>query len=385
MMRKNKYKTLFLISLLIIIVESLFVFSPTRSLLKDLFYSKIHPNLFSTVAFTPTATDTQSLPPSTSKYPGPEELPPIDIESRIHIKSIVDIERIRKNLIEFIWEEQKIPESLPEITKNIEIEPLNNYESDLLTINMGNGFVSYIYHFRSGSGNKQLIIYHSGHNNDPLSVSDFEIVKRFLEAGYDVLMAFMPLFGPNTQPEIETGCCGPLRMIHHNYFIWVDKPIRYFIEPVSIALNYAGKLDYGSYYMVGLSGGGWTTVLTSAIDSRIKGSFPVAGSLPLWARQLKDIGDFEQWYPDLYRIANYLDLYILGAYGENRFQIQIMNKYDPIAFAGTRSIAYEKAVEEAVAALGQGRFSLYIDDSITKHTLSQKSFDKIIHYIEINQ
>ena len=85
--------------------------------------------------------------------------------------------------------------------------------------------------------------------------------------------------------------------------------------------------------MVGLSGGGWTTNLISALDDRIKYSFNVAGSIPLYYRERGSIGDIEQYLPQLYRdIAGYPDLYILGAFGKGRKQVQILNRQDDCCF-----------------------------------------------------
>ena len=60
-----------------------------------------------------------------------------------------------------------------------------------------------------------------------------------------------------------------------------DEVMRYFLEPVVLAVNYAvNVLKYKHIAMVGLSGGGWTTTIAAAIDSRITLSMPIAGSMP---------------------------------------------------------------------------------------------------------
>ncbi len=85
--------------------------------------------------------------------------------------------------------------------------------------------------------------------------------------------------------------------------------------------------------MIGLSGGGWTTNIIAAIDNRIKYSFSIAGSMPLYYRYGGSLGDIEQYIPQLYRdVAGYLDIYILGAFGKGRKQIQILNRYDDCCF-----------------------------------------------------
>ena len=59
-----------------------------------------------------------------------------------------------------------------------------------------------------------------------------------------------------------------------------DTPLRYFLEPVVLTANYAESLGYEEINMAGLSGGGWSTTVASAVDKSIKGSFPIAGSVP---------------------------------------------------------------------------------------------------------
>ena len=68
--------------------------------------------------------------------------------------------------------------------------------------------------------------------------------------------------------------------------------------------------------MVGISSGGWVTMLSSATNENIQFSFSVAGSLPL-SLQNNDIGNskifFEQIDPSFYKEFNYLDLYLLSS------------------------------------------------------------------------
>ena len=82
---------------------------------------------------------------------------------------------------------------------------------------------------------------------------------------------------------------------------------------------------YQDVIMIGHSGGGWTTTLAAAIDPRIRLSFPVAGSLPLYLQEgpCGITADYEQVVPSLYRDrASYLDLYVLGSVGAGRRQVQ---------------------------------------------------------------
>ena len=91
-------------------------------------------------------------------------------------------------------------------------------------------------------------------------------------------------------------------------------PLKFFLEPVAISLNALSE-RYKEIHMVGLSGGGWTTTLYAAVDPRIRYSFPVAGTIPLYLRTGGSVGDKEQYLEEFYRLAGYPDLYLLGASG----------------------------------------------------------------------
>ena len=103
--------------------------------------------------------------------------------------------------------------------------------------------------------------------------------------------------------------------------------------------------------MVGLSGGGWTTVVYAAIDPRIQRSYPIAGSVPEHLRGVvpKSQGDFEQTLPGL--AVGYLDLYVMATSG-GREQIQLFNRQDPCCFSGDLPYTYRDVVRREAVALG---------------------------------
>jgi len=146
-------------------------------------------------------------------------------------------------------------------------------------------------------------------------------------------------------------------------------------------LNYLGRnFDYSSIAMVGISGGGWTTTLAAAIDPRIKMSFPVAGSYPIFLRAgiQNDWGDYEQTAPEVYLIANYLELYILGSVGHGRRQVQVLNQYDPCCFSGNRWKEYKAVVSGHVHELGLGEFDIFADTTHREHIISPAAMDRIL-------
>lgn len=68
----------------------------------------------------------------------------------------------------------------------------------------------------------------------------------------------------------------------------------------------------------------------------------------------------------LYRQANYLELYILGAVGTGRSQLQVLIAYDPCCFDGVDFRTYEPTIREIVARLG-GRFEVFLDTTHREH------------------
>ena len=187
--------------------------------------------------------------------------------------------------------------------------------------------ISYL--FVPESNNNRLIIYHQGHAGDFYKGKD--TIQFFLDEGFTVLAFSMPLLGMNNQPVVELPNIGTIKLTSHEHLRFIQSsefsPIKFFMEPLAISLNYLDQeYNFLSYYTIGISGGGWTITIYSAIDDRIEQTYSVAGSVPIYLRSISENhGDYEQWLPELYEITNYLDLYIMGAYGENRISIQIFN------------------------------------------------------------
>ena len=312
-----------------------------------------------------------------------------DASSIIEIETKEDLNSKRTALINYIWKDQ-IPTKLP---TNIEEHFIDDTFSDIknlkrldkITIEMEHGINSVAYFFTPYESNNKLIIYHHGH------AGDFSLEKNtlasFLNNGYSVVGFNMPLIGMNNQPVIETSDFGPIKFISHNQFSLLEfpkfSPIKYFVEPITLSLNYIDEnYDFDSYYMVGLSGGGWITVLYSAIDERISESYSVAGSYPLHLRhETKNIGDYEQFNPNIYRISNYLELYTMSSFGDNRKLVQLFIYNDPCCFQAELydKFPYGNAIQDKLAILGdQGKFSVFLDSSTNQHEISDYALSLIL-------
>mgnify|MGYP006969407455 FL=1 len=192
----------------------------------------------------------------------------------------------------------------------------------------------------------------------------------------------MPLQGQNNKPTIDHEKFGKITYVSHNQLVFLESedftPLKLFFEPVIISLNYIDEnYHFDSKDMIGISGGGWTTVLVSAIVPRIQHSFSIAGSYPLFLRdEVSDIGDYEQINPLLYEKANYLELYILASTGDSRKHSQIFIKNDPCCFGGNEYMVYEEYLMNTVNDLG-GKYEIIIDKTTKKHEISEYILEKI--------
>jgi len=316
------------------------------------------------------------------------------VKDLIRIKNSDDIIQKRNKLIDYLWLGQGFPhDKMPKVEDNIkdsDFSDLKNLKQiNSITTEMEYGMNSISYLFLPEKSNNKLVIFHQGHEGQSFA-QDKRIIQFFLEKNYSVLIFAMVTYGMNNEPVIDLPEFGKLRLNSHNHFKFIESstfhPMKYFIEPVVVALNYVDlKFDFDSYYMIGLSGGGWTTVVYSAIDPRITQSYSIAGSFPIWLRaDSRNFGDYEQNLPEFYRIANYEELYVMSSYGENRHLVQFFNKFDPCCFSGDlyEQFPYENTIKEKLNDLQKGRFDVYVDDTIHEHRISDITLTKIADMME---
>jgi hypothetical protein len=193
---------------------------------------------------------------------------------------------------------------------------------------------------------RDVVIFHQGHDWDYAGANAQAAIQKFLDAGYVVVGMVMP-------GGTETKSGSPEA---HNT---AKPPLADFIGPVIGVINTLSP-DHDRFFMTGLSGGGWTTTLAAAVDTRIAKSYPIAGSLPLEAPGNRD---YEQFLPGL--STGYPDLYVLGT-TPGRRQKQILYRGDKCCFnyGQYRKAPYAERVSEAARSAG-GDFDLvWIDRNV---------------------
>ena len=321
----------------------------------------------------------------------------VNVDSLIKIDSKSDIDQKRDFLTEFFWDVgsfQRIKDKSPspEVETDISDSNYKDFQNlkriDRLTVEMEYGINSISYLFIPEQSNEKLILYHQGHSGDFLLGKD--TIQFFLDRNFTVIAFSMPLLGMNSQPVVEIDGLGEMKLISHNQLRLLEannfNPMKLFLDPIQINLNFLdNEYNFKQYSMIGLSGGGWTTVVYSAIDERISNSFSVGGSTPFYLRiDSRDIGDYEQTNIELYQDVNYLELYILAAYGDGRKHIQIFNKNDSCCFSGNGYETYEFVIKDKMLQLGKGNFQILIDDTHNEHKISDHTLNLVNENISLD-
>src|SRR5205823_7950811 len=134
-----------------------------------------------------------------------------------------------------------------------------------------------------------LFVFHAGHEwggfkEDDVKVSNSGnepglVIPKLLKEGYSVLAFSMPIYSPEPFPQVSVfWTTNRLTLTSHaDLFSYLEGPLRFFLEPIVVSLNYVqDRYSYRNLYMTGLSGGGWTTTVYPALDPRIERSYPVA-------------------------------------------------------------------------------------------------------------
>jgi hypothetical protein len=328
----------------------------------------------------------------------------------IRFETPEDITSARTELIRYIWGSDTLPlDRMPRLPAILDdVSPVGNLTDvervDTLIVDMEAGLKSYAHHFIPRIRNDRLVILHAGHvshfnDSDELADEGFGM-RRTLEGllgdGYSVLAVYMPRnvkFGTSIVVFEDGGTAAHDEIFRNRQYIpSAGSQMKYFLEPITAYLNYLAARPvadnfpvYRDYSIVGFSGGGWAATVYPAIDTRIRLSMAVAGSLPLYMRAGATVGDAEQTDPHFYSIAGYPELYVMASDGPGRKQIQLLNRLDWCCFSEPHhdptlvdGLSFDQAVREyetrvRATLLNLGNtdlFSAEIDEAAPGHNVT---------------
>ena len=347
-----------------------------------------------------------------------------DISGQIRFADRTKAEERREKLVRFIWE-HGLPKTRPVVTTlpgiPEELAPVKAEliaKVDLYTIEVSlMAFFSraYVAYPKLQPANKaRLAIVHAGHMGETheqgLELGLKDTIERLLENGFIVAAMQMPLVNWNKDANgiLPNGTSFEIanRSVagHDELFAKVEPSIgalimAFFLEPVVQVTNelLTRHPENSGLVMVGLSGGGWTTHFSAALDPRITLSVPVAGALPLYARPFSrgSKGDSEQEYPPILReddsnndgvldkavgACSWLEIFALGGIGPSgkRKQVQVINFDDSCCFNGPVYQTYSESLSKKVAEIGTGEWQVYVDRTHQSHLISTKTLDEVL-------
>ena len=144
-------------------------------------------------------------------------------------------------------------------------------------------------------------------------------------------------------------------------------------------------VDQSRIAVTGLSGGGWQTILISALDPRVSLSAPNAGYINFEERiwNAEDTGDLEQNPTDLITVADYVEL---TAMLYPRPALLIYNTNDDCCFKAVRAIpAVYRPVRPLYEVMGMGdRFAYHVNSDPGTHNYLKDNREAFYRFINTN-
>jgi hypothetical protein len=270
---------------------------------------------------------------------------------------------LRARIAAAVWRDGRLPTLRPQ------------QSGTTLTIPLRDGFASVAHLLVPAVPNGRAVIWHVGHEAEE---NELPVAQQIAAAGYLVVVMNMPLVGPSigppwaqtllahwwdgSGPAYVGPCGGVAAYFRHEIFSCFSYPLAFFLTPVVAVGNWLTGHGYRRIAMAGLSGGGWTTFMAAALDTRIKLAFPVAGSRPGHGAVCRTTSlcglDYEQRY--VFRLVpDYQPIYLLGAWGKGRSLTAIYNSNDPCCFGGTDT-SWVPPLQRQLHRLGAGHYEVLI-------------------------
>lgn len=306
-----------------------------------------------------------------------------NIYNDISVNSYESISTKRHSLKANIWKNGQFPsfqDTVNQIEENFtgvtEFTTLDSFQSmRRVRVDMDGGeFYDYGYIIEPTSISQPKLIWVNYGHGSAFDINDTDhMIESFLKKGYVVCVKHLSLNGLNNttrNPPLTT-----VDVAGHNLLDLIENdtlnPVKYFIESqiriTNQALKLYPQLD-STYYMIGISGGGWSTAITAAVDTRILKSFSVAGIQPIWANSLTNPSttDWEQgyeyeseseWHNYLRDSCSYMDVFLLAS--QDREHYHFRNTTDPCCFSGYDWKAWSPKIQALSKHWANGKFKVF--------------------------
>ena len=329
-----------------------------------------------------------------------EELDPQYLKTNpadvITIHTPADAIRVRDALIGAIWGDEGLPLGIqPErIDRDIPLGEDSGHKNlggkfyahmdnlagiDRVHVTVDKEYASKVFHFRPKRGNNRLVIYQNGYGGTGTFHDRKELIAEMISEGYAVMALNLPNLGENSVRKRYLPRFGWYQMNNSWRLLdIVDRPMRFWFQPVVGVVSYAKEAyAYDNIDMIGFSAGGFVAIVAAAADERIRRSYPVAGTYPMYLRSGNKQSPRPHYYAPMIHAANFLEMFALATFGSNRRQLQIFNRFDRCCYSGVKGKHYEKAVQDTVKAIGGGGFRVLLDETHARHMVSDFALQAI--------
>jgi hypothetical protein len=334
---------------------------------------------------------------------------------------------LRQKLIRHIWGTPRLPTTLPAITNQGNIgyktvglgDVATTYELTCTLPRGGSAVLHWLVPTAPALG--IAVIGSGGHGMNYFSGADpvhdvnaQNVLTDLMGAGFHYLGICMPTLGYNPSSLTLAKAAGGSVTIGRNTcygaldqhdFSAIDgdgglSALVWFLEHVVQGINWIKAGCPGCAPAIpaitriclhGISGGGWTTDLVSAIDPRVDRCCNVYGSLPFSMRAAHggpgDAGDWEQgetrkWYPVIGGLYAFENLYKLGCLEKGRRRLHVIGMADTLFPAATIRQPL-RDLEASTRAAVNGQHEIWIDKDIRSfgnHCYSTAAIAKMHDY-----
>lgn len=310
---------------------------------------------------------------------------------------LINVERHRNTPIELIRSNANRDFELPnDGTKLIFDNLFNKFDKELLHVNLPFNLYSHpILIYPKGSAPSCIFLYHAGHGSqfDGLKKGQsIPLIDGALQIGCLVGLFEMPRGGRgmtqvNRNQPILKRADGTTKDLTdftlHDGFRDLSQEeqvhaISLFIQPVIDVIDML-EVEFPGLpiVMAGLSGGGWTTSMAAAVDTRISISINIAGADP----EESAAYDFEQSHPVILKYG-YENIFALAGSGRSRKHVHVYNEFDSCCFKA-RDVQLrnrqEIKVNNLISGIGPlGSYKLIIDSSGFGHAVHPHSLEFVL-------